>query len=92
MGNNRIYCGNSGFNDEVTMKNFFPPTHPTFNRLYDIDQMIKFIDSGKLSDNDLGGDIAKPVLISIAKQLNDLHKELLDITGEEDFLNKKYPY
>ncbi len=46
------------------------------DRVYDINKMIKFIDSENLSDNDLGGDIAKPVLISIATQLEELYQKL----------------
>ena len=61
------------------------------NALYDIDEMINSMDDG-LNDNDLGGDVAKPILISIAKQLNDLHYKLLDITGEGDPLIDPYSY
>ena len=57
--------------------------------LYDIHEIIKFIDKD-LNDNDLGGDVAKPVLESVATQLNDLHDELIKITDEEDRLVTPY--
>ncbi len=77
------------FDDDEGQPSVFLVDEKVTDSLYDIHEIIKFIDND-LNDNDLGGDIAKPVLEKIATQLNDLHDELLEITDEGDRLITPY--
>ena len=77
------------FDDDEGQPSVFLVDELVTDSLYDIHEIIKFIDND-LNDNDLGGDLAKPVLESIATQLNDLHDELLEITDEGDRLITPY--